>query len=216
MGRINRGLPTIVGVAMASAAVAQTVETPAPAPSDPARFNCVVHLTTGGGTYYAGRRLDADGRFVAETAQWVEGHPGETGRHLMVTVQWPADQGRLRFGQGYANFYFDTDRGWSHPVKLMFEAPPQPPLIADAGPGYLRPMAVTAYVRLDALMAAAGPAPAIGWTISGPTEQGRRGPPIVGRYAMAALREAEAIMPQLIARFDAMQANYRRLCAPLR
>ncbi len=118
----------------------------------------------------------------------------------------------MTFGTGTANFFFDTDRSWSSPIKIEFRSEGKPALTLDAGAGGSNAMAVTAYVQLETLIAAAAKADALGWTISGPTEKRKKGSPIIGRYSMAALREAEAAMPVLIARFDAMQADYRTSC----
>lgn len=215
MGRMIR--IALVGVCggMATTVVAQTVQVPAPQRPDVAQFNCVVHLSTGGGTYYAGRKLDKAGAFVSENAQWVEGPPGETEKHLIVSINWWASNGRLAFSKGTANFWFDTDRGWSHPINVAFQRPGHPPLSVQAGLGYSNPMVVNAYIDLKLLMPLAQTTDALGWTISGLTEKRQKGPPIIGRYATAALREAEAAMPVLIARFDAMQADYQRSCNTL-
>jgi hypothetical protein len=216
MGRMIR--TALVGVCggIAATSVAQTMQVPAPRPAESARFNCVVHLPTGGGTYYAGRKLDANGNFVSENARWVEGPPGETGKHLIVSVNWWDSNGRLAFEKGTASFWFDTDRGWRYPVILSFSRAGAAPLTIKGGTGYEKPMIVDAYVPLNQLMPMAGTATSLDWRLSGLTDKRRPGPPIIGRYAMAALREAEAAMPILIARFDAMQADYRSSCNTLR
>lgn len=199
----------------AAIAQAQTVQAPAPPKPDPSRFICTHRLSSESGTIYSSRKLDADGGFVSERASWVEGPYGETNRPLSVSIEWHPEYGRLRFEQGFANFYFaETGRSWSHPIKLRFLRNATLQHSVDAGTGYEKPTAITAFLPVSDLIKAIGAAEQIDLQITGGGGK-IAAPKYVRNYPTGALRDAQSALPKEAGILDVMQANYRSACRPL-
>jgi hypothetical protein len=212
MERLIGYVLTGTGAVMAIMATAQTLPGETSAGVGPVRYVCAAEMETDGGRFYARREVDAMGRVAAETVQWIEGTPGEIGRWLTVWIDWPKSDGRDRFDQGIATFHFDTDRSWNQSVKFNFAAPGAPPLAASAEPKAAHPSTVAATVPVVALLRTMAASETIDLSISGPTAKQRKGPPILGRYSLGALRKAQASMPRFISNLEAAQGDFRNRC----
>lgn len=136
------------------------VQVPAPAkPVVPPTSRCRFLMPTVGGRYAWHVALDARGRVLEQTAQWVDSFIGNPQAPVTLSVEWRSRDNMFSLPRGMANFYLHGNQENDYPLQLRFlRADGTVALSVEAGPAYGKPNNASAYVRVGELLKALGEA----------------------------------------------------------
>ncbi|MBY8825141.1 hypothetical protein [Sphingomonas colocasiae] len=191
---------------------AQTVLVPAPQkPSPRPAWNCRAQQSVGATKIHASRQLDAAGASLTDNAGWTDVHTADPKAPLTVSVTWHPRPKPMNFADGMAAFYFRTAEPMAGPIRVQLGH--RRAIEVPAGQSYDNPRHFSAYARIDKLLGLPGDDGALRWTLGG-TAPGKPGKPVVheGAYPAGELSALKSGFAELLARLDAMQADFANRC----
>jgi hypothetical protein len=203
---------TLIMALAAPPADAQTVYMPAPEKPRPRSvWNCGAQQSVGTAKIYASRQLDAAGAALTDGAGWTDAYTADERAPLTVSVNWHPHPKPMNFADGMATFYFRTVQPMAGPIGLKLGG--RRTIEVPAGQSYDNPHHFSAYQRIGKLLDLPGDDGALKWTLRG-TVPGKRGAPIVneGAYPAGELRALKSGFAEVLAKLDAMQADFASRC----